>query len=317
MGSGARDGPRLLTDRQDACPRGAFADLPGEIRFGEPLSRYTTFHIGGPAWALFQPAEPAALVEAVVRARAHGLPWRLLGLGSNVLFPDSGFPGLVILTTGLSDLSQAEGLIWAGAGVRLSRLVRMGFPYVAGIPGTVGGAVVMNAGTKEGAIGDRVALVLVLSPDGHLRVVPGEEGGFGYRDSLFRRLELPVLGVALRAGRMPALLRPGSQAGQASSLSFWESLVARQATQPLGLPSAGCVFKNPKDAPPAGWLIDRAGLKGARVGDAVVSPRHANFICNLGHARASEVLALIDRIRRCVVKTFGVWLELEIDVVTA
>lgn len=299
--------PVLLTD---ACPRGVFADLPGEIRFGEPLSRYTTFHIGGPAWALFQPAEPAALVEAVVRARAHGLPWRLLGLGSNVLFPDSGFPGLCILTTGLSDLSQAEGLLWAGAGVRLSRLVRMGFPYLAGIPGTVGGAVVMNAGTKEGAIGDHVALVLVLSPDGHLRVVPGEEGGFGYRDSLFRRLGLPVLGAALRAGPTPPV-------GQASSLLLGESLVARQATQPLGLPSAGCVFKNPKDAPPAGWLIDRAGLKGARVGDAVVSPRHANFICNLGHARASEVLALIDHIQRRVVKTFGVWLELEIDVVTA
>jgi UDP-N-acetylmuramate dehydrogenase len=162
----------------------------------------------------------------------------------------------------------------------------------------------MNAGTPKGTIGDRVALVSMLCPDGGLRAVPGEEGGFGYRDSLFRRLGIPVLGVALRPGVTP----PGSRE---------EPLAARRATQPLDLPSAGCVFKNPKDAPPAGWLIDRAGLKGARVGDAVVSPRHANFICNLGHARASEVLALVDRVRHCVVKAFGVWLELELDVVTA
>jgi UDP-N-acetylmuramate dehydrogenase len=134
--------------------------------------------------------------------------------------------------------------------------------------------------------------------------VPREEACLGYRDSLFRRLSLPVLEVALQPARC-------------ASPAPATILAERRASQPLGLSSAGCVFKNPKDAPPAGWLIDRAGLKGAQVGDAVVSPRHANFICNLGRARAADVLTLVDRIRSAVVQTFGVWLELEIDVVTA
>ena len=293
MATGSGNGPRTLLR--------LLGDLPGQLRTEVPLSSLTSFRIGGPAWAVFRPRGTAALVEAVARARALGVPWRLLGGGSNVLFPDQGFPGLVILTSALASLSEAEGLLVAEAGVPLSYLANRGFTFLAGIPGTVGGAVAMNAGTRYGTIGDQVAWVEALLPDGRLTTLPPEACSFSYRDSRLRRLGLPILRVGLRPGRFPPLK---------------EVLAERQAAQPLGLPSAGCVFRNPREAP-AGWLIDRAGLKGTRVGDAVVSPHHANFICNLGRARATEVLALIERIRHRVAKIFGVWLELELEVVTA
>ncbi|NOX44341.1 MAG: UDP-N-acetylmuramate dehydrogenase [Caldiserica bacterium] len=277
-------------------------DLPGEIRPGEPLSRHTTFRIGGPAWCLFVPADRAAFVEAVSRARAEGIPWLALGGGSNVLFPDEGFPGLVIATRGLRALEADGTHLFAEAGVPLPALASRGFPALAGIPGTVGGALVMNAGTSAGSISRYVRAVEVLGHDGIPRRLPATECGFSYRSSRLKRLHLPVLGAEFVA--------PGDE-----TISAEEILRKRRSTQPLGLPSAGCVFRNPPDAPPAGWLIDRAGFKGARHGDALVSPVHANFICNLGRARATDVLALIERIRDGVRRLFGVILEPEIEIV--
>lgn len=275
-------------------------DLPGEIRVNEPLAPYTTFRIGGRAWAMFRPYGPEALAEAVVRARAHGFPWLVLGGGSKVLVPDQGFPGLVVLTSGLTGWHEEDDLLRVGAGAALPKVARHGLAKLAGIPGTVGGAVAMNAGTKYGAIADQVVWVRALLPSGRVHTFRPEECGFTYRDSLFRRVRLPVLEVGLRPVPGPAV----------------EPLLAeRRGSQPLNLPSAGCVFRNPTDAPPAGWLIDHAGLKGARIGDAVVSERHANFICNLGRARASDVLALVERIRARVEQLFGVWLTLELEVV--
>lgn len=273
-------------------------DLPGGIRTDVPLRKLTTFRIGGPAWAVFSPRTPEALAEGVARARAAGIPWRLLGRGSNVLFPDSGFPGVVISTTGLGAISQEEGRIVAEAGAPLARIWGRGFPFLTGIPGTVGGAIAMNAGTRAGEIGPWVDWVEVLLPDGRLARLPRGECGFSYRDSRIRRLGLPIL----RAALVP--------------LSSAPALSPDRACQPLSLPSAGCVFKNPRLAP-AGWLIDRAGLKGLRHGDAMVSPRHANFIVNLGRARASDVVALIDRVRERVYSVFHVWLELELELVVA
>ncbi|MGC9530287.1 MAG: UDP-N-acetylmuramate dehydrogenase [Candidatus Bipolaricaulaceae bacterium] len=293
MATGARDGPRAL--------QRILTGLPGELHPGASLAALTTFRIGGPAWAAYRPASPEGLVEAVSRCRAAGIPWRLLGGGSNVLMPDAGFPGLVVLTGGLAEVSPEGDLIVAQAGVPLQRLAPCGFPFLAGIPGTVGGGVITNAGTREGDIGDRVAWVEVLAPDGTVSGWDAAACGFAYRDSRLRRLGLPVLRAALR---------PLAAAPVAALLA------RRRATQPTGLASAGCVFRNPLDAPPAGWLIDRAGLKGARVGDAVVGPRHANFICNLGRARAAHVLTLVDQIRARVVQMFGVWLELELEVVS-
>jgi len=276
--------------------------LPGDVRLHEPLCRHTTFRIGGPAWCFFVPRERSAFVEAISRARAEGIPWFVLGGGSNVLFPDEGFPGLVIATKGLRSLEPDGPRIFAEAGVPLPALVSRGFPALAGIPGTVGGAVVMNAGTRAGSISRHVLAVEVLGHDGLLHRIPAAECGFSYRSSRLKRLHLPVVGVELAA--------PVDEGPSAAEL-----LRRRRGSQPVGLPSAGCVFRNPPDAPPAGWLIDRAGFKGARLGDALVSPVHANFICNLGRARASDVLSLIERIREGVRSLFGVLLEPEIEIV--
>lgn len=278
----------------------ALKALPGELREGVPLASLTTFRIGGPAWAVFTPSRWEALVEGVRLAQSWGTPWRVVGGGSKLLFSDQGFPGLVILTRNLRGCRREDGLVVAEAGLRLRNLVELGFCQLAGIPGTVGGAVVMNSGTRYGQIGDRVEWVELLTPEGELVRWGRGECEFSYRNSRIREQRWAVVRVGLRpanSGPPPALI-----------------LAERRAGQPVGLPSAGCVFRNPPDAP-AGWLIDRAGLKGAREGGAMVSPKHANFIVNLGHARASEVLRLVDRVQRQVFKAFRVWLKLELEVV--
>lgn len=272
---------------------------------GEPLSRYTTFRIGGPAWCIYFPTDPDALVEAVRRAREEGVPRFILGGGSNVLFSDRGFPGLVICTKRLRGLEERDGgRIFALAGTPIPELASRGLGFLQGIPGTVGGGVVMNAGTRNGAMADRLVSVKVLGWDGVPRDIPASECGLSYRDSALKRLGATVIGAEFSLG--------GSSGGSAFAGDHY-----RKRTQPLGLHSAGCVFKNPSDAPPAGWLIDRAGLKGLRVGDAWVSTRHANFICNLGRATASQVLTLMERVRDRVRRAFGVYLEPEIVIVWA
>ncbi|HAZ28028.1 TPA: UDP-N-acetylenolpyruvoylglucosamine reductase [Candidatus Acetothermia bacterium] len=275
-------------------------DLPGELRAEEPLAPYTTFRIGGKALVFYRPAAESALAEAVVRARAHGFPWLVLGGGSKLLIPDRGFPGLILATSELRGWREDGEVVRLGAGVPLSKVARRGAWQLAGIPGTVGGAVAMNAGTKHGAIADQVAWVQALLPSGRVHTFAPDESGFTYRDSLFRRLRLPVLGVGLRP---------------AARQELSPFLAERARNQPLDLPSAGCVFRNPPDGRSAGWLIDQAGLKGVRVGDAMISDRHANFICNLGRARACEVLELVDQVQDRVSHRFGVWLRLELEVV--
>ncbi len=294
MEAGPGDGARAL--------QRILRDLPGELRAEEPLAPHTTFRIGGRAFALYRPATEEALAEAVVRARTHGFPWRMVGGGSKLLVPDRGFPGLIVSTAGLRSWREEGGQLRVGAGVPLSRVARWGAWTLAGIPGTVGGAVAMNAGTKHGAIADQVVWVQALLPTGCVRTFSRDECGFTYRDSVFRRLRLPVLAVGLRPQGW---------------MDLTPLLAERAQSQPLGLPSAGCVFRNPGDGRSAGWLIDQCGLKGARVGDAVVSERHANFICNLGHARAADVLELVDQVQGRVARRFGVWLSLELEVVRA
>lgn len=292
MEAGPGDGARALLR--------ILKDLPGALHADEPLAPHTTFRIGGRAFVLYRPATADALVEAVVRARTHGFPWRMVGGGSKLLVPDRGFPGLVLSTAGLGSWREDEGALSVGAGVPLARVARRGAWTLAGIPGTVGGAVAMNAGTKHGAIADQISWVQALLPTGRVRMFRREDCGFTYRDSVFRRLRLPIVALGLR----PQLRR-----------DLAPFLVERARSQPLGLPSAGCVFRNPADGRSAGWLIDQCGLKGARIGDAVVSEQHANFICNLGRARASDVLQLVDQVQDRVVTQFGVWLSLELEVV--
>lgn len=275
-------------------------DLPGEVRVREPLAPYTTFRIGGPALVMFFPTTVEAIIEAIYRVRREKIPYRILGGGAKVLFPDEGFPGLVIHTGKLCGLKEEGEEIWVEPGFPITGLVRRGLWFLAGIPGTAGGAVVMNAGTRYGSISSCVTEVETLLPNGSVARLPPEECQFSYRNSIFREKGLPVLGVRLRVPR---------ERGPVEDL-----LAERQRTQPTGFASAGCIFRNPPGLS-AGWLIDQAGLKGTRVGDAKVSEKHANFIVNLGRARARHVLSLIELIQTRVQRVFGLNLTLELEVV--
>jgi len=285
--------------------------LRGRAREDVSLSRFSSFRIGGPARHIVAPADAADLDRALAFARGHGLPWHVLGNGTNTLFPDRGYPGVVIHLGpggGLSGLALRGERLWVQAGASLAAARALaearGFDdlgFTLAIPGTVGGALAMNAGVPEGTIGELVASVRARDPAGRLRRLGACECAFGYRKSRFRGTGWLVLEAELRLGG-------GRRWDRAA-------LLERRKRQPLGH-SPGCVFKNPPHIPhSAGWLVDKAGLKGYKVGNAQVSRSHANFILNLGDARSADVLALIDIVREKVYKEFKVELDLELEVV--
>lgn len=291
----------------------------GRVRFDEPMRWHTSFHIGGPAQIWAEPEDLEALRALVAVAHAGGLPMTMIGGGANLLVRDSGIPGLVILLASPAFRRAAitGTTVTVGAGVGLDRVVAVtrdaglgGCEFLAGIPGRVGGAVRMNAGTRDGAGGframsDVVAEVTVLRHDGTLATRPAAAVGFQYRRS--------ALNGDIVIGAVLALTpRPTAEiAEQIAALMAY-----KRATQDLSAPSAGCIFKNPGGGrPAASWLIDRSGLKGLRVGDAAVSARHANFIVNLGAATASDVLAVVAAVQYQVLQEHGVLLELEVQVV--
>jgi UDP-N-acetylmuramate dehydrogenase len=289
-----------------------------ELKWRVPLARYTTFRVGGPVFCLVRPRTEAALIRLMREMRKVRVPFFILGGGSNLLLPDDPWNGLAIqldLCSGNISSDNQTGTLPAhltvGAGVRLSRLLRYclgnglgGLEFLVGIPGTVGGALVMNAGTRKGAIADVLLQVDVLDDEHRRRCILRSELSPGYRS-----LGLPggwvVLGCCLKV--------EGCAAG-IQRARLVEIMRERKMTQPLGWPSAGCVFKNP-EGHAAGALIEKSGLKGLRMGDAEVSRQHANWIINRGHARARDVVALIEHIETCVHRDFGIRLEREIRIV--
>ena len=272
----------------------------------EPMARHTTFGVGGRAAYYALPETGAALATMIGLCRERAVPYIVLGGGSNVLFPDSSYPGVVIGTARLATVVIDPPYVDVGAGVPIGKLIarlnRIGIhslDFLAGIPGTVGGAIAMNAGIQERTIGEVTEHVWALTDDAFARF-RWTESLFSYRGSLFRRARLPILGARLRID------------GPAYDATYL--LARRAANQPLAAHSAGCVFKNPPgDA--AGRLIDAAGLKGLRVGMAKVSEKHANFILNLGGAQSADIRKLIDIVREKVYKSFRILLELEIEVI--
>jgi len=284
--------------------RRRFEDRAADER---PLAPLTTWRIGGPAQLYLEPRNAEELAETVALLRRSGIPFRVLGGGSNLLVSDKGVRGAVVSLSRLSAVRRAEGVLEVEAGARLLEVVRIaatlglsGFENLAGIPGRVGGAVFGNAGSRYGAIGDLVISLDLLEPDGELRrVVPGPSF-FRYRGSDVG--ERIVVRALLAGGEAdPRLLRARVR----------ELVQERRRSQPGWVGNAGCVFKNPKgDA--AGRLIDAAGCKGLRSGDAFVSARHANFFENGGKATASDVLRLVDLVRDRVRTAHGVDLELEV-----
>lgn len=296
-------------DRQNRL-RAAVAGLRGAVRFSAPLKEYTSFHIGGPADVLVEPADTEDIIRLVAQTHAQKLPIFVLG-GTNLLVRDKGIRGVVVSLAKLRAIREEPGsVLYVEGGVGMPTLISYairrslaGLEWAAGIPGTVAGCVVMNAGTRLGEMKDAVRAVRIVTPTGTLVDCPAHEIAFSYRGA-----KLPagiVAGVWLQ-------LKPGLRSDIEKVVKDY--LRYRRDTQPLTLPSAGCVFKNPPNDS-AGRVVEAAGLKGAHVGDAEVSGKHANFIVNQGNASAKDVLALIKKVRAQVVRKTGVKLELELKLV--
>lgn len=286
-------------------------EIVGEEHVQENISLagYTTFRIGGPADVLVQAGEEEQLERALAWCRESGRPWILLGRGSNVLVDDAGFRGTVILLDGtLAQIEVRGDQITAGAGASLARIARTaleheltGVEYAAGIPGTLGGAVYMNAGAYGGEIGRTVSSIRYLDKEGIHEIGP-EEAGFEYRSSRFMRENAIVLGAEMT-------LQPGDR--QAIMDRMQELAEQRKSKQPLEYPSAGSMFKRPEGFF-AGKLIQDAGLAGYSVGGAQVSEKHCGFVINRENATAEDVRELVRQVADRVEQTFGVRLEPEV-----
>ncbi len=282
---------------------------PERVKLNEPLKYYTTYKVGGPAAALCFPASREELQDILALCHQEKVPVYILGSGSNVLVHDNGIERIVIsLSDCCSEISHEDSTVYAGAGLLVSHLVEFceahdlsGLEFMSGIPGTVGGALRMNAGAFVGEIGDRVVFIDAMSYRGELLKIAGEEAGFGYRraDNLQDKV---MLGCQLR-------LSSGKRAELEQARQGY--LTQRAAKQPLDYGSCGSVFKRPPGNY-AGTLIEKAGLKGMRIGGAMVSPKHANFIINYDNATASDIYQLIREVQKVVYSKFEIWLELEV-----
>ena len=286
-------------------------DFDGEIRLDEAMSKHTSYRIGGPAKAYIMVNSIAALNAALGACEGDELPWVLVGKGSNLLVADEGVPGAVITLAGefrnwMFDDETSRVIV--GAGTILSRLVQevfhrgySGMEFAVGTPGTVGGALRMNAGTKDDWIGSRVVAVTTYDPAAGLKRYAGGDIEWAYRQTSFSVDEIIV---ESELQLEPAL--SGNIHDRMRSL-----LERRKASQPLEYPSCGSVFKNP-EGHSAGALIDKVGLKGTLCGGAQISEKHANFIVNKHNASASDVRALIKTAQEKVKEHYGIELQPEV-----
>ena len=279
----------------------------------EPLAAHTTFKIGGPAAVFIQPAQEDQLCSAIALCRELSVPYYVLGNGSNTLFGDKGWNGAVICLAGLRGEVHQEGdNLWAPAGMTLNMLCLAalrasltGLEFAYGIPGTVGGAVYMNAGAYGGEMKDVLVSVRHLNAQGEIVETPASELDLGYRHSIFEDNGDCILSAQVR-------LAPGD--AQKISEQMNDLMGRRRDKQPLDKPSAGSTFKRPAGAF-AGALIDQCGLRGYRHGGAAISEKHCGFVVNLGGATCADVLALCQEVQTIVKEKTGFTLEKEIRVV--
>jgi UDP-N-acetylmuramate dehydrogenase len=290
--------------------RAAVAGFRGHVSFQAPLRDYTSFKIGGPADVLVEPADIEDVCLLVRQARARKVPFFVLG-GTNLLVRDGGIRGIVISLARLRRIREEPGsVLYAEGGVGMPTVIGYairhslaGLEWAAGIPGTVAGCVVMNAGTKLGEMKNSIKAVRMVDMKGQVVDTPAAQVEFEYRRALLPPGVVVGVWVQLKQGVRSEIERVVK-----------DYLHYRRDTQPLALPSAGCVFKNPPDDS-AGRLIEAAGLRGTRVGDAEVSLKHGNFIVNRGQACASDVIALIGKVRSAIRRRTGVRLDLELKIV--
>lgn len=304
----------------------SLAKLCPHVCYNEPMANHTTFRVGGPAAMVARPKSMDQLVSILDlhRTSATDIPLCVLGNGSNVLFDDEGYRGLVLLTSHIRSVSFAsipntEGAyaVTTDCGTSLTALAGMcikdgralrGLAFAYGIPGSVGGAVVMNAGAYGGEMSDVVSSVDYYDPaSGTIRTAPREDLAFSYRHSIFS--QHPEL-VVLRA----KMLLPTGNAEEISA-AMEANMAARKAKQPLELPNAGSVFKRPEGRY-VGKMVEDCGLKGYSIGGAQISPKHAGFIVNKGNATARDILALMDHIKDVIRKSYGIDLVCEIRHIT-
>lgn len=309
--------------------------LPSIVR-DEPMSKHTNFRIGGPARLYYVAHDAESLVNAVRAARDAGIPWYVFGGGSNLLVSDDGYEGLMIQSAlrGLAIDGTAvkcdSGAVTALAARKAAESGLTGFEWAVGVPGTIGGALYGNAGCFGGEMKDVVETVDVYQVSSGQRVTYSKnECGFGYRESRFKREPHLILGC---------VLRPAAGEKDAARRRMDEIIATRKAKQPLEQSSAGCVFKNFEfedesalsvlrrsvEVPPdmlknkrisAGWLVDRVGMLGKRVGSVQVSDRHGNFVVNAGGGRAQDVIALMSLVKMKVRDELGIMLEDEVQLV--
>jgi UDP-N-acetylmuramate dehydrogenase len=284
--------------------------INGKIVFNEPMKNHTSLLIGGPAKIMVFPRNEDDLKCLLHFANKNGIQFVVVGNGTKLLVGDKGIDGIVVKMCGCFDDVQVKGAtMTAGAGCLLPRVSKLaadqglsGLEFAIGIPGTVGGGVFMNAGAHGSSISEILASVTAMGSDGKIYDFSREEVDYGFRRSSFQNSDLVILRANLNLKKSnPEVIKEKMQ-----QYAQW-----RKTNQPLEWPNAGCVFKNPSDMS-AGKLIDMAGLKGMRIGDARISEKHANFILNTGNATASDVLTLMSIIEEKIRQNSGIKLETEI-----
>lgn len=284
--------------------------VKGRIEADVPMCKLTTWRIGGPADLMVWAESPEDVRATIQAAIEYALPWQVVGNGSNLLVLDNGLRGITIKLTGnLTETVYQETGATVGAGILLPRLSRefvqhgfTGLEFAGGIPGTLGGAVRMNAGAHGCTLGELVNWVELVDQEGQIKIFSKEQLQFGYRTSFLKQMAGVVTRVGLR------LIAGNPKDSEAQMKEF---LDRRNSTQPVNMPNAGSVFKNPPNNS-AGRLIEQVGGKGLRVGDAMVSEKHANFIVNMGNATAQDVLTLVEKVRNLVLAETNIKLELEV-----
>lgn len=284
----------------------------GRVSSHEELKDHVFTRMGGQADILAAPATYEEIQNIVTYARQHNIPLTLLGNGSNVIIRDGGIRGIVLQTSGLSDWGIRGEFLFAQCGAKIIEVSRYaleqkltGLEFACGIPGTVGGALYMNAGAYGGEVKDVLHSALVINKAGELVTLQGEEFQWGYRKSIFASGEYIVLEARFA-------LKPGDPVLIKASMD--ELTYLRESKQPLEYPSCGSVFKRPPGRY-AGQLIQESGLQGVRIGGAEVSRKHAGFIVNADNATASEYIGLIQHVRETVKNKFGVELETEVEII--
>jgi len=286
-------------------------NITRKILFNESMKKHTTFGIGGNVSAFVYPSNKNELKFLLIEAAKNKIPIFIMGSGSNLLVSDDGFNGIVIsLSKTFKELDISDSYeIYAGSGLMLSSMVRQaikkgigGLESLIGVPGTLGGALVMNAGAYGEEISNYFISAQVININGEEKIYNKNDIKFDYRSSTFTKNDIIThVNFQCKKGNLELIKK--------LKIEFSKK---RKVSQPLSYRSAGSIFKNPIDAPAAGYLIDKAGLKGLKSGDAEISTKHANFIINHGKAKSSDVINLIKKIQNDVLLKFNIILKLEI-----